>query len=124
MYPESNGRPASTPFSGTYVVVNATGGNITTVAVKHTCGDQVDPVTANILAPGATITSPLNSQTGSADHWSLVFTDSSNTTHSCGDKRCNYETDDAPLSVAVLLYLEDFSIILPVTSSCEHNSYD
>jgi hypothetical protein len=111
----------STQYSGTFTVVNCTGNTITGVTVTHD-GYVHNTATAKSLEPGASVSQVLNAQTGTSDDWTLSFT-MNNKVYSRNAKRCDYETTDAPQTCIVALYLANFSIVMPVSSSCEHNYY-
>lgn len=110
-------------YNGTFTVVNCTNATISNVTVVHTCGSFTNSATAASLAPGAaTAAVALNGQSGSNDLWSITFT-MNGQTYSRSGKQCNYMPDDSPQGAVIALYLKNFSVLLPVTSSCLNNSY-
>ncbi|WP_198018843.1 hypothetical protein [Azorhizobium doebereinerae] len=109
-------------YNGTFTVVNCTNNTISNVSVVHTCGSFTNSATAGSLAPGQAVATSLNSQSGSNDLWSITFT-MNGQTYSRSGKQCNYMPDDSPQGVVISLYLKNFSVLLPVTSSCLNNYY-
>lgn len=109
-------------YNGTFTVVNCTNATITNVSVVHTCASFTNSATAGSLAPGAAVATSMNSQSGSNDLWSITFT-MNGQTYSRSGKQCNYMPDDSPQGVVISLYLKNFSVLLPVTSSCLNNYY-
>ncbi len=114
---------AATAYNGTFTVVNGTGSTISNVTVTHTCASFTDTVVAVSLAPGqASNTQTLRAQTGSNDYWTVSF-QINGQTKTRKDKQCNYEQSDAPGTCVIALYAENFSVLIPNTSSCLNNHY-
>jgi hypothetical protein len=114
---------SATPYNGTFTVVNGTGTTITNVTVTHTCASFTDTVVSETLAPAqSTKGQTLRAQTGSNDYWTISF-QLNGQTKTRTNKQCNYEQSDAPGTCVVVLYAENFSILIPNTSSCLNNHY-
>jgi hypothetical protein len=109
-------------YNGSFTVVNCTGNTITGVTVTHACGSYTNNASSNQLSPGQSVTQTLNSQSGSNDIWNITFT-MNGKTYSRQGKQCNYETEDAPQTCVIALYSANWSSLMPVSSSCEHNYY-
>ncbi|MBX9635888.1 MAG: hypothetical protein K2X44_12975, partial [Magnetospirillum sp.] len=114
----------ATAYNGTFTVVNCTGSPISNVTVTHTCASFTDTVVAVNLAPGQTTSEQiLRAQTGSNDYWTVSF-QINGQTKSRTNKQCNYEQSDSPGTCVITLYANNFSVLLPTTSSCLNNSYN
>ena len=64
---------------------------------------------------------------GENDYWDVTFTifyDTDNkgkVLYYRNDKQCNYESADSGKNCSIVLMVDKFSVILPVTSSCMDN---
>jgi len=113
---------STTKYNGTFTVVNCTGNTITGVTVTHTAGTFTNTAPSNAMAPASSINQALNTETGSSDSWSVTFT-MNGQTYSRSGKGCDFEQEDEAQTCIVSLYQADWSIVMPVSSSCEHNYY-
>jgi hypothetical protein len=112
-------------YTGTFVVVNNTGGTITNCIVSHVCSGQ--PTTTfgpGTLTEGQTSNPPtaLSTQSSSKDRWSVSFLNSLGELMT-GQENCGFESEDQGGKVLINLGSEKFDIVMPKSSSCNNNSY-
>jgi hypothetical protein len=110
-------------YYGNFVLVNSSADSLDSVSLIHECGPWRDELARPYLsAYEATGAHPMKSETGHNDHWKLSF--HRNGIHYHREKQCNYDKSDEPQAVTINVYKDDFSIIMPVSSDCEHVGYN
>lgn len=111
-------------YTGNFVVLNNTGGQITNCIVSHVCsGQPTSTYGPGTLQEGQT-SAPigLSTQTSSKDRWSVSFLNSLGELYT-GQENCGFESEDNGGTVTINLGSEEFDIVMPKSSSCDNNSY-
>jgi hypothetical protein len=111
-------------YSGNFVVNNNTGATITDCIVCHVCSGQKTTLTGTMtLNQGQSSDKfPIWTQSSSKDRWSVSFV--GNGQLFTGYETCGFESEDNNGTVTINLGAEDFSIVMPSSSSCDGNDYD
>ena len=112
-------------------IVNQTGGTITKVTFSHQWNGGVDEPIFNPNDPftdGMTVPMTIHVGEGSADLWTVQFTDAEGNCWYRTEKQCDVEQEDFQSGNPVTAILKDgktgFSIKTPVSDPCLDNYYD
>ena len=121
-------------YPGTFTVENKTGYTIHDVVVSQRVKTGIDQwsqaASLKTLADGATTQPyPFRSADGENDYWDVVFTidygpQKGRILYYREGKQCNYESSNSPKNCKIVLMVDKFSIITPVTSACLDNYLD
>lgn len=108
-------------------VVNQTDGPIAVVA-QHVLGEPyVNRLPLTKLEKDGRAEFEINVGSGANDLWSVWFIDATGTFWYRDSKRCNVEEEDYKSNSPVTLNLgtgsQGFSVVTPVSSPCNNNSY-
>lgn len=116
--------------SMTCQVTNQTTDKIFGVFVRHQWTEDnsssVPPTNPTaVLEPDGKISFTINVGSGGSDLWSLAFINTSGQCYYRENKQCNVEEEDLG-NVPVYINLEpnNFSIVMPKSSSCNENDYN
>ena len=109
---------------GSFVVVNTTNGPITDVMITHECDENKEIYSpARMEKDEVSLLTKLTGATWHEDLWSISFKDVTLQTKSLYNKRCDYERSDAPQTFIVILYNNNFSIVIPASAGYFFNHY-
>jgi hypothetical protein len=108
-------------YNGRFQVVNLTGGDISNVTIGH---NKEAWATLGTL-PNGTLgdPTPFQAETGVDDDWSVSFTNASGQSWSRNGKQCNYEEEDQGLTLLIIFYAQNFTLLTPQSDPCLNNYY-
>jgi hypothetical protein len=122
---QTKGSNPMSEATGTFTVINNTGGQITNVVVTHTTSDygtqQYGPATLADGTMGSRV--GLKTSSSNTDRYTVSFSLSTGAQRT-GNNNCGFESEDSGGNVEVILNASNFSIINPASSSHADNDYD